>query len=328
MHYRRAKRLGITCIVLAAAFRLLSAGFFHPFFTLFGQIGAPFLIYWETGQALQPKPQAPTDAPTAPRETQPDPAPTQPQTQLPAFEKDELSGISVTYHAALSPSLENLLTQPLAWDLTGKAPTVLIIHTHTTETYTGSHIPYDGAYRTLDERYNMVSVGRELKQALQQRGIHALHDTNIYDYPDYDSAYAAARYSIEEYLRRYPTIQMVLDLHRDASDTPTGQLTTSAIAGGQKTAQLMMVVGTDAGGLYHPNWQENLALALKLTALLERSDPGISRPIDLRTQRFNMDLTPGSLLVEVGAAGDTPEEARIAIHALAQAIAELSQGSS
>lgn len=284
-------------------------------------------MYWETGQDIRPNPQSPTDAPTYPRETQPEPAPTYPQFQLPVFESDELSGISITYHAALSPSLENLLTQPLVWNLSGKEPTVLIIHTHTTETYTGSHIPYDGDYRTLDERYNMVCVGKELQQALRQRGIYALHDTNVYDYPDYDSAYAAARNSIEEYLRRYPSIQMVLDLHRDASNTPTGQLTTSAIAGGQKTAQLMMVVGTDAGGLHHPNWQKNLALALKLTALLERSDPGISRPIDLRTQRFNMDLTTGSLLVEVGAAGDTPEEARIAVHALAQAIAELSQGS-
>ena len=326
MRNRQAKRLGITCIVLAVAFRLLSAGFFHPFFTLLHQFGAPFPLSWETGQALHPTPQIPTAAPTSPQETHPVPPPTQPQVLT--FDPEELSGISITYHAALSPSLENLLTQPLSWELSAKEPTVLIIHTHTTETYTGSHIPYDGDYRTLDERYNMVCVGKELQQALRQRGICALHDTTIYDYPDYDSAYAAARNSIEEYLRRYPSIQMVLDLHRDASNTPTGQLTTSAIAGGQKTAQLMMVVGTDAGGLYHPNWQENLALALKLTALLERSDPGISRPIDLRTQRFNMDLTPGSLLVEVGAAGDTPEEARIAVHALAQAIAELSQGSS
>jgi stage II sporulation protein P len=103
-------------------------------------------------------------------------------------------------------------------------------------------------------------------------------------------------------------------------------MVTSATVGGQHSAQLMMVVGTDAGGNLHPNWQENLSLALKLTVLLEQENPGICRPINLRSERFNMDLTHGSLLVEVGAAGNTREEALIAANALAQAVLALSQG--
>jgi stage II sporulation protein P len=88
----------------------------------------------------------------------------------------------------------------------------------------------------------------------------------------------------------------------------------------------MMVVGTDASGNHHPNWQKNLALGLKMTALLEQTDPGLTRPVNLRAQRFNMDLTPGSLLIEVGAAGNTHSEALLAAGALGRAILALAQG--
>jgi stage II sporulation protein P len=95
---------------------------------------------------------------------------------------------------------------------------------------------------------------------------------------------------------------------------------------GQRSAQLMMVVGTDTTGNYHPNWQENLSLALKLSAVLEQSDPGITRPISLREHRFNMDLTPGSLIVEIGAAGNTHAEAMLAAGALARGVLLLANG--
>jgi stage II sporulation protein P len=104
------------------------------------------------------------------------------------------------------------------------------------------------------------------------------------------------------------------------------QLTTSATVGGQPASQIMLVIGTDASGNHHPNWQQNLSLALKLTAQLEKENPGITRPIYLRSERFNMDLTPGGLLVEVGASGDTHNQAVIAANALANAILALSKG--
>ena len=172
----------------------------------------------------------------------------------------------------------------------------------------------------------MLSIGDEIARVLEEGGVGVIHDRTLHDYPDYNNSYNLARDTIEGYLEKYPSIQIVLDIHRDASDSPDGQLVTSAIAGGQRSAQLMMVVGTDAGGNHHPNWQENLSLALKLTALLEQTNPGISRPIDLRKERFNMDLTAGSLLVEVGAAGNTHSEALIAANALAQSILALQGG--
>ena len=105
-------------------------------------------------------------------------------------------------------------------------------------------------------------------------------------------------------------------------------MVTVGSVGGQRSAQIMVVVGTDAGGNTHPNWKENLALGLKLTAILERSDPGVTRKVNLRSSRFNMDLTPGSLLIEVGAAGNTRAEALLAAQALARGIVALARGSS
>jgi stage II sporulation protein P len=172
----------------------------------------------------------------------------------------------------------------------------------------------------------MISIGDELARLLEETGIRVIHDRTFHDHPSYNSSYSNARRSIDSYLQQYPSIRMVLDIHRDAAQTSYGQLVTSATVGGQRSAQLMMVVGTDASGNYHPEWEENLALALKLSAVLEQTDPGITRPVNIRKERFNMDKTAGSLLIEVGAAGNTHQEAMIAVHALARGITALAQG--
>ena len=129
-----------------------------------------------------------------------------------------------------------------------------------------------------------------------------------------------------DYLEKYPTIRLVLDLHRDASDGANGQLRTEVALGDETCAQLMLVMGTNASGQSHEHWQENFHLALKLQAQLERQVPGITRPTILRAQRFNQDLSPGALLVEVGAAGNTHAEALTAVEVLAKTILDLSNG--
>ncbi len=284
---------------------------------------ASALIYLETGRT----PQSALQQPTQPEQTEPSPtqtvsAPSEPEGLT--FTEEDLTYVSVQYQCGYRPDLAALMTQPLALALAGQEPTVLILHSHGTEAYAGAD--YDGDYRTLDDSQNMIAIGDEVARILESSGIRVIHDRTPYDHPDYNGAYAAARAAIAGYLAEYPGIALVLDLHRDASDSTQGQLVTSATVGGQSAAQLMMVVGTDESGNYHPYWQENLALALKLSALLEQTNPGICRPIDLRSQRFNMDLSADGLIVEVGAAGNTYEEARIAAHALAQAIIALAEG--
>ena len=329
-HQRRVIRMGAAVIITAILLRLIGGGLFDSFGELLKDTRVQsFLVYLQTGRIVrlpQPQPQP------QPQETLP---PTQPATQpeeVLSFSAEELQNLSVAYLCDYRPELESLLLQPLRWDLTGDAPTVLIVHTHATEAYTqtpGREYEEDASYRTLEDRFNMVSIGEEVARVLEAGGITVLHDRSYHDYPSYNGSYGNARVAIEEYLRQYPSIQMVLDIHRDASDGADGsQLTTSAMVGGQQSAQLMVVVGTDAAGNYHPNWQQNLALGLKLSAVLERENPGVTRPVSLRSSRFNMDLTAGSLLIEVGAAGNTHEEALLAANALARGILTLAKGSS
>ena len=269
------------------------------------------LLFLQTGRVLRP----PSAQPQETLPETPPPMPTNP-TQPLTFTPDQL--VEVQYFCDYRPDLNTLLTQAVDISLPSDAPTVLIVHTHATESYAGT-----AGYRSEDESENLIAIGEEIARVLRSGGIQVLHDKTYHDQPNFDDAYGNSRRTIQTYLEKYPTIEMVLDIHRDASDTTAGQLITSATVGGQKSAQLMMVVGTDAGGNHHPNWQQNLSLALQLSAVLEAENPGIIRPIQLRAQRFNMDLTAGSLLIEVGAAGNTQQEALIAANALAQGILTL-----
>ena len=172
----------------------------------------------------------------------------------------------------------------------------------------------------------MVAIGDEVARILEENGIRVLHDRTFHDYPAYTGSYGRARQTIQGYLDKYPTITMVLDIHRDAFVDSSGQqLTTKATVNGKPSAQLMMVVGTDTN-LKHPDWEVNMAIAAKLHVQLEKTYPGICRPISFRSERFNQDMVPGGMLIEVGAAGNTRQEAMTAAGALAEAIAALAKG--
>ena len=329
-HQRKALRWGAAVIVLSLTLRLFGGGFLPSVGqALRDERFLSLLVYLQTGRVVRyPQNVVP------PRETVPPlpatPTVTVPEPALPVFSAEDLALISVNYGCGYRPDLENLLLSPLDWDLTEEEPAVLIVHTHATEGYAKQ--PYEDyvenlPYRTLDERYNMVSIGDEVARVLESGGIRVIHDRSFHDDPSYNDSYGNARASIEYYLKQYPSIRMVLDIHRDASDGADGsQLVTVGTVGGQRSAQLMVVVGTDATGNYHPAWQQNLALALKLTAVLEQTDPGLTRPVNLRGERFNMDLTAGSLLIEVGGAGNTHAEALLAANALARGILALAKG--
>lgn len=248
--------------------------------------------------------------------TQPSQGADTPQDAVLSFSPEDLSLIDIDYHCELRPDLGSLLCDLAVPDLTGSGPTVLILHTHATEAYADT---WDRTnYRSLADENNMLAIGDEVARVLELGGIQVIHDRTLHDYPDYNTAYAAARRTVQAYLTQYPGIRMVLDLHRDASDTGSGQLITAATVDGQTSAQLMMVCGSGFAG-----WEENLSLALKLSVMLELENPGITRPISLRAKHYNLDLTVGSLLVEVGAAGNSMDEALIAANALAQAILTL-----
>lgn len=228
------------------------------------------------------------------------------------------------------PDIKELLEQPLFWDLTGDGPTVLIVHTHASESYTkqaGQNYTETAEFRTLNTAYNMVALGDKLTQLLEQAGISVIHDRTLHDYPSYNNAYTNSRQSVQDYLSRYPSIQVVLDLHRDAALNSDGsQYAPTLTVNGETVAQIMLVVGSDASGMLHPRWEENLAAAVKLQVLLERQTPGITRSTILRAQRYNHDLSEGAMIVEIGTAGNSLQQAMAAVPYLADALIALCHG--
>lgn len=335
-HQQWSLRFGASVIACALLLRLTAAGFFQPVAEFLAKPNiAAFLIYLETGRIVRFSQSSEVLEVFAYESAAPDfalqLAATQPEETmpLPVFAAEDADAVKFKNSAGLKYDARELITRPLQWDLTCEEPTVLILHTHATESYTrsaGEDYEESAAFRTLNESYNMISVGDHLAQLLEAGGVHVLHDRTLHDYPSYNGSYNHARKAMESYLEEYPSISLVLDLHRDASADLNNQMRTEATVDGKSSAQIMFVVGTNGTGLKHPNWEENLSLALKLQVQMERCAPGICRNINLRAQRFNQDESPGALLVEVGAAGNTHEEALTAMEVLAETILSLSKG--
>lgn len=326
---RKAIRAGLCLIALAAVIRLLGGGFLSPVTDLLKKPDvASFFLFMETGRVIPLSAQAAPET-TAPDATEPEdtrPPQTQPTATAPTapteLSAEDAGLVAVSNFAGFGVDLEGMLQTPLSLSLKSDQPTVLILHTHATESYS----PLSGAYsqlspyRTLDTGYNMVSIGSYIAGKLEAAGIRVIHDTSLHDYPEYNGAYNRSRRSMESYLAQYPSIKLVLDIHRDASGDYVNQLTTHAQVDGRESAQLMLVVGTNGTGLSHDNWQQNMTLAVQLHARLEKAFPGICRPISFRSERFNQDMLPGALLVEVGAAGDSHAKALAAADALSQVL--------
>lgn len=331
-HHRQSLRIGAGAILLALLLRLGGGAAQKAADFLSDPTIASWLIYLETGRIVRFSPSPEMEEVFSMESNMPDFALNgQELTPLPAFAATEGAAIKIKSNCSLEPDVGALIAQPLNWDLTAEEPTVLILHTHATESYKkSSNEKYteSSAYRTLDEDYNMISIGDHLAKLLEDGGVGVVHDRTLHDYPSYSGSYNHARKSIAAYLEKYPSIQLVLDLHRDASDNYSNQMRTEARVNGKSSAQLMLVVGSNGTGLKHPDWEQNLSLGLKLHTQCERIAPGIMRYVNLRGQRFNQDLSTGALIVEVGAAGNTHTEALTAIEVLAEGILALAKGSS
>ncbi len=208
---------------------------------------------------------------------------------------------------------EKLLNEKLGFNFKQKGPQVLIIHTHTSESYAPSdknyYLPTDPD-RTQDMRFNVVRVGDAMTNTLKGMGIDVIHDTTVHDYPSYNGSYKSSLATLQQYLEKYPSIKVVIDVHRDAMITAEKtKLKLCTTIEGKKTAQIMTVTGTDQGGLSNPKWRENLKFAIKLQSRFSKMYPTLARPINLCKERYNMHTTTASLILEVGSNGNTLEEA-------------------
>ena len=192
-------------------------------------------------------------------------------------------------------------------------PAVLIYHTHTTEAYElldRDWYPEGWEERSENGGRNVVRVGDAIMQMLERAGYQVIHDTTIYD-RQYGGAYDRSRATVQRILKENPSIQITLDVHRDAIHTDGGvHIRPSAEIDGKRAAQIMIITGTEEGGITgYPNWAQNLTFAVQLQKCAEDACPGLMRPLFFCPRKYNMNETPYSLLLEVGADGNTLEEA-------------------
>ncbi len=242
---------------------------------------------------------------------------------------DSVEGIHIKNTTSTKkPDFAALIKEGPALEISDKAePCVLIFHTHTTESYlladTGNFYE-DYETRSMENSMNMVRVGDEICKVLELNGIGYIHDTNIYD-ESYNGAYSRSRVTVEKYLKEYPSIKIVLDVHRDAiyySDTshckPTAEIN------GRKAAQIMIITGAEEGYITDfPHWEDNLKFALCFQKTAEEIFPGLMKPLYFCQRKYNMDTAKCSLLLEIGTDANTLDEAMYSGHLAGQVISKI-----
>lgn len=235
------------------------------------------------------------------------------RTLRPAASDGYLTVGRVYIHNASAAALRvsDLDGEPAA-EWSAEEPQVLIIHTHGSEAYTmppgEEYVPSDD-HRTTDKAYSVVRVGDEIARVLGEAGIGVVHDRELYDYPHYSGAYDRSLAAIERWRAEHPSIVYILDVHRDAVEDAQGRQYKLVCAEEPGAAQMEFVIGTDGGGAQHDNWRENLKLAAAVQETLLERYPTLMRPITVRNSRYNQHVTEGSLLLEVGTAGNSLSEA-------------------
>ena len=300
------------------------------------------------GGTLPAQPPAPEPSETPPPESQ-DPAELDPDGEedggdLPAtttapegiIAKTMVAGTSAKYvtsgkvaiynHTDYTLDIPALLANAPQLSAQGEGPKVLIYHSHATEAYTmdGTDVYEESdSYRTLNTQQNMVRIGEEMAAVFEAAGIGVIHDTTLYDYPSYNNAYVRSVEGVAAALKEYPSIVLLLDVHRDALVASDGTIYKVVSGSVDNCAQVMMVMGSDANGQVHPNWKVNLSLAVEIQNALAQKWATLARPIVLRTSRFNQHLSTGTILVEVGTHGNTLQEAITAARLYARTVAEL-----
>ena len=216
---------------------------------------------------------------------------------------------------------------PFAIERNSAEPQVLIMHTHATEDYRLSaglwFAPGDGA-RSTDRSINMCAVGRVMADTLNAAGICTLHDETLNDYPSYTGSYANSRAVVQQYLAQYPSIKVVLDVHRDAIERENGaRCAPVCTINGRQAAQVMIICGCDNGtSIQLPDWRQNLRFAAAWERSMEADYPGFTRPVLLSYRFYNQDLTTGSLLIEIGGHGNNLNEALYAGYLAAQGLVD------
>lgn len=231
---------------------------------------------------------------------------TQVITQNPIAEKSNVQYGNVKIKNETDYELTQEMLKP---DIAIENKNVIIFHTHSCESYTSSEkYPYTptGNYRTTDLNYTVTRVGTELENQLKNYNFNVVHNQDYHDYPSYNGSYTRSLKTVEGILETAPS-DIIIDLHRDAVGSRSDYAPTVKI-GDEEAAQIMFVIGTNNGGLWHPNWNQNLKFAVKVQEKAEELYPGLFKPIMLTKSRYNQHTGKYANIIEVGATGNTLEQ--------------------
>lgn len=229
------------------------------------------------------------------------------------------NGFALSNQTSYSPDLSGLYKAPSPIQKRDKLyerylegePLVLVYHTHATESYSDTNDT--GSFRTSDPSRSVVSVGEVFCQTLERAGIPSVHMTELFDGESYNDAYYNSSSAVAEFLKEHPSVQYVIDLHRDCIMTEDDKFVSASFTDaktGEDFAQLMFVVGTDEGGSSHTEWEDNLTVALHIQKELHGKYPSLMRPVNLRSASFYQHTSPGAMLLEFGSCGNTLDEAK------------------
>ena len=251
---------------------------------------------------------------------------------FPIVARDLSKDYDVLNSTSITPDEEGLLKRALPYPYKEGVPLVLVVHTHATESYAdedesfvtpdekGNYGFYtnDSKTRSSDTEKNIVAVGEVFCTVLSENGIGVIQCRTLNDEGDYNNAYTNSRKEILKYLEKYPSIKYVVDIHRDSLVANDGKKTKTLASLDEPCAQVMFVSGTIFNG-----WENNLSVALKIKKVMDEKYPSLSRPIYLRNSKYNLDLTKGSLLLEIGTCANTLDEAKRAAELAAECFAEV-----
>ncbi len=222
----------------------------------------------------------------------------------------------LNYSSKKNINFESLAKRKIT--LTKRSDSIFIYTTHTSESYKNSDrfkFEYSGTYRSRDAKYNMLEIGSQFDKALREKGMNTIFNTTPHDYGSYEIAYTNSRRTFESVLKNSGRVGVAIDMHRDAKNdldyAPIVEVK------GKKVAQLMFVMGVGTDTYINEYWEDNLALAIQLQKLGEEMYPGLFRPMIIRNSKYNQDLTKNSFLIEIGATGNTIEEASLGARCLA-----------
>ncbi|MGN1012960.1 MAG: stage II sporulation protein P [Clostridia bacterium] len=234
------------------------------------------------------------------------------------YQKLNVCGVDITnYSTNRNIDFEKILNSNDKY-FSKSSDDILLYTTHTSESYANSEgykFDYTSPRRTTDGQYNMLSIASTFASNLNNKGINTICSLTPHDYGEYNSAYSNSRRTVETLVYANPNASILIDVHRDAIEdldfAPKTELR------GYKVASLMLVMGIGYDDGYNPYYEQNLKLALEIQILANKIYPGLFRPMIIRNSIYNQDIKESSFLVEVGASGNTIEEAKLATRCLA-----------